>query len=585
MMDTKQTKRCNGAGIPDKGRLLRCFYRQIREGNFMKKTWTPDADLVIRNARIYTVALTIDEVRQGKYDFPIYENSFVAAKDGKTIAVGEGDGATFIGSATEVIDAGGKTLVPGLIDSHMHALFAGKEMLGVELSGAATREEFIQRIAEHAAKTPAGKWVKGAGWNEMIWPDGKMPTRYDLDQVVPDHPAYFIRLCHHVYVANSKALAAAGITRDTPDPLGGMIGRDETGEPNGLLYENAAMNLMDDVAPAMTEDELIDAIAGVGRVMNGFGLTACIDCNLPFDEMRSYLQAKKRGRLTYRADLMFYLEKAWGDMPYHLQRIKEMVCVTGFGDDMLKMNGVKVTLDGIPATGTAAMREPYDHMPETKGDTLYTPEQMREMGELAGKYHWQIGLHCCGDRTADVAMDAFETAYAAAGNRDARHYIIHLGIAQPDQIPRLKALDVPVATQPTIGLQMGEQPVLGERLASRYMLCGSLLREGIIVGGSTDCPVVTCNPFEGMYAAVTRLGADGKVYLPQEAVTPAQALIMWTKNSAYFLHADDRMGSIEPGNLADYALIDTPILTASPDEIRSTRVLKTFVGGKTVYET
>ena len=294
----------------------------------MKRTWTPDADLVIRNANIYTVALTVEQVQAGQYEFPVYPNGFVAAKDGRTIAVGGGDGAAFVGPDTEVIDAGGQTLIPGMIDSHMHALFAGKELLGVELSGAKSLAEFQKRIAAYAAETPAGKWVKGAGWNELVWPEGKMPTRYDLDAACPDRPAYFIRLCHHVYVANSMALAAAGITRDTPDPLGGTIGRDEAGEPNGLLYENAAMNLMDEAAPQLTEDDLIDAIAGVGRVMNGFGLTACIDCNLPFDEMRAYLQAEKRGRLTYRASLMFYLEKAWGDMPYHLQRLKEMVLRT-----------------------------------------------------------------------------------------------------------------------------------------------------------------------------------------------------------------------------------------------------------------
>lgn len=550
----------------------------------MNRTWSPDADMVVRNANIYTVALTIDEIRQGQENFPVFENGFVAVKDGKIIATGEGDGAAYIGAETEVVDAEGKTMIPGLIDSHMHAMFAGKELLGVDLVGADSLDEFKKRIGDFAAKTPAGKWIKGAGWNELVWPDGKMPTRYDIDEVAPDHPAFFIRLCHHVYVANSKALELAGITKDTPDPLGGTIGRDENGEPNGLLFENAAMNLMEDAAPAMTEDDLIEAIASMGHVMNGYGLTACIDCNLPFDEMRSYLQANKRGKLTYRADLMFYLEKAWGDMPYHLNRLREMVCVTGFGDDMVKLNGIKVTLDGIPATGTAAMRQPYDHMPETSGDTLYTPEQMLEMGKLAGKYHWQIGLHCCGDRAADVAMDTFEAAYKEAGNRDARHYIIHMATTQPDQLDRLLELDVPITVQPTIHLQMGEQALIGERLCKSYQLCGTPYRRGVIVGGSTDCPVVTCNPFEGMYAAITRLGADGKVYLPEEAVDIRQALIMWTKNSAYFRHDEDKMGSIEVGNFADFVLIDTPLLEATPEEIRNTHVLKTYVGGRLVYK-
>lgn len=550
----------------------------------MKNTWTPYADLVIQNGQIYTVDLTVQEVQAGKDTFAVYPNGFVAAKGGKTIGAGEGSGDTFIGPDTKVIDAGGATVIPGLIDSHMHAMFSGVELLGINFEGCADLAEFKRRLSERAKSTPKGEWIKGAGWNEMVWPDKKMPTRKDLDEAAPDHPLYCIRLCHHVYVANSKALELAGVTRDTPDPEGGKIGRDETGEPNGLFYENSAMGIIDEAVPPLTEEQLIQAIESIGRVMNGFGLTSCIDANMTFDQMRAYLQAKKQGRLTYRENIMFYLDKAWGDMPYHLNRLREMMAVTGFGDDMVKLNGIKVTLDGIPATGTAAMRQPYDHMPETSGDIIYTREQMLELGALAGKYRWQIGLHCCGDRSADVAMDTFEAAYAAAGNQDARHYIIHMAITQPDQVSRLRELNVPITVQPTINLQMGEQSVIGERLSARYMMFGTAFSNGIIVGGSSDCPVVTCNPFEGMYGAISRNTVCGFAHLPQEALTARQALIMWTKNSAYFTHDDDQMGSITVGNLADYVIIDTPLLEASPEEIRRTKVLKTILGGKVVFE-
>lgn len=548
------------------------------------RIWSPYADLVIKNAKIYTVDLTIEDIQNGKTDFTVFENGFVAAKDGKTIAVGDGDGEKFTGENTQVIDAQGNTLIPGLIDSHMHAMFSGMEMLGVNFEGAADLDEFKARLRQRAAVTPPGKWIKGAGWNEMVWTDNVMPTRKELDEAAPDNPVYCIRLCHHVYAVNSKALEMAGITRDTPDPEGGKIGRDENGEPNGLMYENSAMGLIDAAVPPLTDEQLVDAIVNIGKVMNGFGLTSCIDANMTFDCMRAYLQAKKQGKLTYRENMMFYLDKAWGDMPYHLNRLREMTAVTGFGDDMLKFNGIKVTLDGIPATGTAAMRSNYDHMPDTAGDVIYTPEQMIELGKTAGKYQWQIGIHCCGDRSADVAMDTFEAAYEAAENNDARHYIIHMAITQPDQIGRLKKLNVPITVQPTINLQMGEQPVIGERLSGLYMLFKDAFDAGIIVGGSTDCPVVTCNPFEGMYGAITRMTASGQVHMPQQALNVKQTLIMWTKNSAYFSHDDDKMGSIEVGNLADYVIIDTPILSATPDEIRSTKVLKTILGGKVVYE-
>ncbi|MBP1737557.1 MAG: hypothetical protein H6Q60_1438 [Oscillospiraceae bacterium] len=550
----------------------------------MKKNWAPYADLLIRNARIYTVDLTVEEIQAGKYDFTVYQNGFVAEKDGKTIGVGEGAGQSFEGTGTKVIDAQGNTVIPGLVDSHMHAMFAGTELLGINFEGIGSLAQFQQMLHTRAEQTPKGEWIKGSGWNEMVWDETKMPTRYDLDEAAPDHPVYCFRLCHHVYVANSKALELAGITKDTPDPEGGRIGRDENGELDGLLYENSAMGLIDTVVPPLTEEQLVQAIESIGRVLNACGITTCIDANMGFDHMRAYLRAKKQGRLTYRENMMFYLDKAMGDMPYHLKRMQEMIAVTGFGDDMLKLNGIKVTLDGIPATGTAAMRQPYDHIPDTSGELIYTKEQMLDMGRLAGKLNWQIGIHCCGDRSADVAMDTFEAAYEAAGNHDARHYIIHMAVTQPDQVERLKKLNVPITVQPTINLQMGEQALIGERLASRYMLIKTPLLAGVIVGGSTDFPVVTCNPFEGMYGAISRESACGCKHLPEEALTAAQALILWTKNSAYFSHDDDKAGSIEVGHLADYVIIDTPLLDAEPEEIRKTRVLKTIVGGTVVYE-
>ena len=549
----------------------------------MKKTWSPTADLIIHNVRIYTVDLTIEEIRSGKTAFTVIENGFAAAKEGKTIAVGEGLDETLIGPETRLIDGEGNTLIPGLIDSHMHALFAGIESMGVSFQGAKSKEDFVSILSEKAAKVPVGKWIKGSDWNELVWEKREAPTREDLDRAAPDHPVLCCRLCHHVYAVNSKALEIAGITKDTPDPDGGIIGRDAQGNPNGLLYENSAMGLIDAVIPELTEEELIHAIELIGKTMNAFGITSCIDANMSFDCMRAYLQADKQARLTYRSSMMFYLDKAWGDIDYHLNRIYEMPAVTGFGNSMVKFNGIKVTLDGIPATGTAAMRKPYEHMPETSGYTTITEEEMKKVARLAAKYNWQIGVHCCGDRSADVAIASFMEAYQENLN-DARHYIIHHAVMQPDQLPLMKKYNIPITVQPTIAWKMGEQALIGEEMTNRYMQFKSCSDAGILVAGSTDCPVVSCNPFWGMYGAITRLGADGKVYGADQAYTPAQTLIMWTKASAYFSHDEDKMGSVEVGNFADYALIDTPVLEASPEQIRDTRVLKTVLGGKIVYE-
>jgi predicted amidohydrolase YtcJ len=548
----------------------------------MKATWKPTADLVIKNARIYTVDLSIAEIKAGKTDFTIIDNGAVAVKDGKTIAVAQ-DVSELIGTQTRVIDAEGKTLLPGLIDSHMHAMFAGIELMSVNFKAARTKADFVELLRQKAAVTAKGVWIKGCEWNELVWDVKNAPTKEDLDMASTEHPIMCCRLCHHVYVVNSAALALAGITRDSQDPAGGIIGRDADGNPNGLLYENSAMGLIDDVIPPLTEEELICAIEGIGRVMNSYGLTSCIDANMTFEQMRAYGQAYKQGRLHYRENMMFYLDKALGDVGYHLRRIREMTAVTSFGDEMLKFNGIKVTLDGIPATGTAAMRQPYEHLPETSGYTTITEEEMLEVARESANCNWQIGVHCCGDRSADVAIKAFIEAYKVNPS-DARHYIIHHAVYQPDQLPLMRQYDIPITVQPTISWQMGEQPLIGAEMESRYQQFKVFTDAGVLVAGSTDAPVVSCNPFLGMYGAITRFGADGKRYSPEQALTAAQTVIMWTKASAYFSHDDERMGSIEVGNLADFALLDTDPLTATPEEIRDTIVLKTILGGEVVYE-
>ncbi|MBI4857218.1 MAG: amidohydrolase [Acetobacterium woodii] len=550
----------------------------------MKKTWSPTADLLIKNVTVYTVDLTVEEIKKGKTDFTIIKNGYVASKDGKTIAVGSGLDESLVGVETVVIDGQENILIPGLIDSHMHAMFAGIELMNVNLKNASSKDEMIDLLKEKEAVTPKGEWIKGSEWNELVWDVKESPSKDDLDKVTAENPIVCSRLCHHVCVVNSKALELAGITKETPNPDGGIIGRDEDGNPNGLLYEPAAMGLVESIIPELTEDLRILGIEEMGKVLSAAGITSCIDANLAPDDMKAYLKAYNKGRLSYRANLMFYLDKATGDIPYHLNRIKEMPTVTGFGNEMIKINGIKILFDGIPATGTAAMRKPYEHIPETSGYTTITEEEMIEVAKLGAEYNWQIGVHSCGDKSADIAIQAFIEAYKVNKN-DARHYIIHHAVMQSDQIPLMKAYNIPITVQPTINSLMGEQSIIGAEMAGRYMQYKTFIDGGVLVAGSTDCPVVDCNPFLGMHSAITRLSAaDGVVWSPEQVLTPAQALIMWTKSSAYFSHDDDKMGSIEVGNLADYVLIDTPLLDIEPEKIRHTTVLKTILDGRIVYD-
>lgn len=550
----------------------------------MSREWYPYADLVIYNAKIYTVDLSIEEIQKGKYDFTVIDNGYVAVKDGKIIGVGPGDGKSFSGEKTVLNDVYGKTVVPGLMDSHMHAMWAAMDLPNVPLKDCTSLDEMLTLLKERASKVPADKWIKGTAFNELQFTDGKRPTKADLDAVSTTNPIFAKRSCCHVIVANSKALELAGVTKDSSNPDGGIIGHDENGELDGWLYENSAMDLIEKVFPDLTEDELISSIEEMGHHLNSVGITSVIDCNMTFDCMRSYLQALKQNKLTYRDNMMFYLDKAIGDVPYHLNRIYEMACVTGFGNDMLKMNGIKVTLDGIPATGTAYMRKNYKHMPETRGYTTITPEEMTQVCEYAAKYNWQVGVHTIGDACMDVCLDAFEKGGKVKDNSKNRNYLIHAVYPHEDMLPKFKAMNVPVTLQPTIMGTMGEEALLDDWQKETNKPVGWYFKNGIICGGSTDFPVVDCNPFIGMSKAVTRIHLDGQVHGAEHRISAKQALIMWTMNSAYFSNDEDKLGSIEVGKLADLVVIDTPILEVEPEEILKTKVLETYLGGKKVYE-
>lgn len=545
-----------------------------------------EADLVVKHPKIYTVALAIEDIKKGKRDFPIIDDGGVAAKDGKIIFVGTSDEVdTFVGANTKVIDATGKVLVPGFCESHIHAVFTGIGIRNIDLREVTTREEMLRKIKERAASLDSGEWFEGNSWNELIWEKQEILTCRELDAVAPDNPCFHMRTCFHVAVVNSAALKAAGITRDTPDPEGGTIGHYEDGEPNGILYENSAMGLVQGVITPLTEEQVVESIEAVGKKLNSYGITSVIDANLSYDQMRAYGAVYKQNRLSFRANLMFYLDSANGNAEYHLRRLDEMPCVTGFGDEMLRLNAVKVTLDGIPATFTAAMRKPYKMKPDSCGSSVWTQEEITSFVCKAHEKGWQFGIHTIGDKAADMALEAFEAADKISPVWDRRHYLIHYVFPHEDQFEIMKRLNIGVPMQPTIAAEMGEGPSLFEEQARRNQSAGLMFKNGMICGGSSDSPVVSPNVINGMYYAVTRRDmATGNVVGEESKVTPTEALIMWTKNSAFFSHDDDKMGSVEVGNFADMVILDTDFIAGDVEDIRSTKVEKTILGGEVVYE-
>lgn len=551
----------------------------------ISKTWNPYADIILINGKIYTVAITIDEIKKGKTQFPILDKGAVAIKDGKIIEVtNTNDINKYKGENTRVIDLNGKVVIPGMIDSHMHAFFAGINMMNVELRGTNSLDEVLKLLKEKVDVTKDGEWVNGQCWNNTVWKDDRFPTREDLDKVSPNNPVFLMRLCYHVAVVNTKALELAGITKDTPDPEGGVIGRYENGEPNGLLYENAAMGLVQKVIPPLTSEELVEAINVIGQELISQGIVGVIDANLSVEQMRAYFKAYKDEKLKYRARLMYYLDTAVGSVKDHLRRLDEASTTTGFGNDMLKLNAVKITLDGIPASKTAFMRKPYKLDPSTRGFTTVAEDELKEMVVKSHKLGWQVGIHTVGNAAADVALEGFKEAHKISPIQDKRHYLIHHPWPVKEQLETMKELNVGVALQPTMLHLLGEAPVLHEEMAHQNIPCKTYFDNGIVAGGSSDCPVVPFNPFLGMWSAVTRLDSEGNLWGAEERITPVQALIMWTKNSAFFSHEEDIRGSIEVGNLADLVVVDRDFVQGPVEEIKDTKVIMTMVDGKILYE-
>ncbi|GAA0790047.1 amidohydrolase [Hathewaya limosa] len=551
----------------------------------ISKTWNPYADIILINGKIYTVAITIDEIKKGKTQFPILDKGVVAIKDGKIIEVtNTNDINKYKGENTRVIDLNGKVVIPGMIDSHMHAFFAGINMMNVELRGTNSLDEVLKLLKEKVDVTKDGEWVNGQCWNNTVWKDDRFPTREDLDKVSPNNPVFLMRLCYHVAVVNTKALELAGITKDTPDPEGGVIGRYENGEPNGLLYENAAMGLVQKVIPPLTSEELVEAINVIGQELISQGIVGVIDANLSVEQMRAYFKAYKDEKLKYRARLMYYLDTAVGSVKDHLRRLDEASTTTGFGNDMLKLNAVKITLDGIPASKTAFMRKPYKLDPSTRGFTTVVEDELKEMVVKSHKLGWQVGIHTVGNAAADVALEGFKEGHKISPIQDKRHYLIHHPWPVKEQLETMKELNVGVALQPTMLHLLGEAPVLHEEMAHQNIPCKTYFDNGIVAGGSSDCPVVPFNPFLGMWSAVTRLDSEGNLWGAEERITPVQALIMWTKNSAFFSHEEDIRGSIEVGNLADLVVVDRDFVQGPVEEIKDTKVIMTMVDGKILYE-
>ncbi|HET7035978.1 MAG TPA: amidohydrolase [Thermomicrobiaceae bacterium] len=516
----------------------------------------------------------------------------VAIRDGRILASGsDAELAELRAGHTEAEDLQGASVVPGLIDAHNHFLNTSLVLRQVQLYAARSLDDILRLVAARAAEAAAGEWIVGRGWDETLLTEGRPPTRWELDRVAPHNPVVLHRVWNKL-VANSAALAAAGITRDTPQPGGeryaGSFDVDpESGEPTGL-FRDRAKDLILRAVPPPAPAELVEALRAGSRAYNAVGITSVAEPGLDPTGLRAFQQAREQGALSVRTDMLL---GAWGYVPAsrepELKRwIAEMGVAGGFGDDWLRLAGVKFMLDGGAGDRTARLNRPYDAEPESVGQWVVDPEEYPQLVEWVHRQGWPMDTHTCGDAAQDLAVRAYAAAQRAAPNPRLRHRIHHAYLPTPETLALMARHQTPALVSNPFIVHLGESFVLslGQERAGRIMPMASYLRAGVPLVGSSDSPIADFNPWVGMYAAVARRTIAGRELAAEERIAPEAALRSYTATAAWALGLEGRRGALVPGALADLVQLDRDPLSVSPEELRDTVVQRTMVDGQWVYE-
>jgi len=527
-------------------------------------------DIIFLNGDIYTQATSV-------------RAQAMAVRDGRIVAVGSNDDIRKLkGPHTQVVDLGGHFVMPGFNDAHVHLEEAGLEALSVDLRGTRSLQEMQQRIAASAKTAAPSDWLVGGGWDQTLWADGKVPTRQDLDVVTGGHPAMFSRVDGHIAVANTEALKIGGVTGQTQAPVGGKIDHDASGEPTGILRDTA-MGLAESKIPPPTPErrrraaEL--ALADAAR----WGITSAQD-NSSWNIFLVYEDLEQEGKLTLRIS-------EWLNFDDPVSLLEERRAHHPANDPMLHTAMLKGFMDGSLGSRTAALLAPYSDDPGNSGLARYEQGKLNRMAVERAAAGFQIGFHAIGDRAVQMALDAFGAAETAASEnnqaRDFRFRIEHDQVITPAQFAQYKKLGIIASMQTNhllTDMNWAMERIGPERAKTSYPW-KEFLDNGVPLAFGTDYPVEPITPFRGVYAAVTRMNEAGtKSYFPEQELTIQQALAAYTIGSAYAQFAEKEKGTLAPGMLADFVVLDRDLTKVTPPEILKTRVLRTVVGGKTVYE-
>ncbi len=531
----------------------------------------PAADLIITNAKVWTVDKTHPTAQA------------VAVLGDRIVAVGSNaDIDVWRGHDTKVIDAGGKLLLPGFNDAHVHFVSGGLQLESVQLNDATSKQEFVRRIAAQAKKTPKGEWIQGGDWDETKWSPLSLPTKELIDAVTPDNPVFVSRYDGHSALANSTALRLAGITSQTPDPPGGVIIRDAQGNPTGDL-KDAATDIVFKVIPPLSHEQRLRAVRRALEYAASLGVTSVQNMDPDYADIAAYAELLQNGELTTRIYAAPLIDQVDDQVKIGIRH--------AFGGPFLRIGAVKAFADGSLGSRTAYFFEPFSDEPGNRGllgEEMQPLSLMRDRMMKADAAGLQICTHAIGDQAISIILDLYADIVKAHGEMDRRLRIEHAQHMAAKDFDRFAQLNVIASVQPYHAIDDGRwaEGYIGHDRASRTYAFRTFLNHWVHLAFGTDWDVAPLNPIWTVYAAVTRATLDGKNpngWFPDQKLTVAEAIEAYTMGSAYAEFQENVKGSITPGKLADMVVLSEDIFSIDPAKIRDVKVLKTVVGGKVVW--
>ncbi|SIR97713.1 hypothetical protein SAMN05878482_10845 [Peribacillus simplex] len=527
------------------------------------------ADLIISSNTVFT----------GLSDQP--EPASIAIKDNKIVAIGSVEEIKHCaGEHTKIYQFKDRLIMPGFHDFHLHIMNGAVALNSVNLFAARSEDDALDMIHKFAEAKPENQWVIGFTWDEGFWDTQQLPTRHSLDRILSKRPALMFHAEGHYAWVNTKALEIANITRHSENPSYGIIGRDENGEPNGILYEKAMDGVVRhafNFSNAHKKDIFSNFLAHTASL----GVTAAHDLHglKNIESLDVFKEFEDKGNLTTRIHL-------WPALNGNLEHSKQLR--EKYQSDKLRVSGLKQFIDGVITARTAYLLEPYADQPETRGETSFPPETIKKWVVDADKEGFSIRFHAIGDGAIRLALDAYEEAQRANDRRDSRHAVEHIEVIHPDDIHRFKELGVTASMQPN-HLAMSERGVYTERIGTErethVFPINTLQKSGANLAFGTDFPIDNLNPLLQIYRAVTRIDSSGKtIWHPHERITLAEALKAYTAGPAYGAFREQELGTLEVDKLADIVVLERNLFEVPVEEIPDTKVQLTIMDGKVVYD-